>query len=138
MLRMRRPASRHTAKDSLKRSSSGSPFEHSLLELDGFLGQLEIRELLHGRLEVIDGRDEGTHPLDFAFVLRPEDFREDGIEHGVPGIILTDPAGSRVGRLRQRALAIFQTLRHFLLGRPLTLVFVFDKGGDGIAFALEQ
>jgi hypothetical protein len=47
---------------------------------------------LHRGFEVIDGRDQGTHPLGFAFVLRPEDFRENGIEHEVPDIILADPA----------------------------------------------
>jgi hypothetical protein len=47
---------------------------------------------LHPWFEVIDGRDQGTHPLGFAFVLRPEDFRENGIEHEVPDIILADPA----------------------------------------------
>src|SRR5258708_1719261 len=63
---------------------------YAFLEFNGLLSKLDIGKLLHRRLAVIDSRDERTHLLDFAFILRPEDFCEDGIEHGVPVIILAD------------------------------------------------
>ena len=65
----------------------------ALLEFDGFRGQLGVGELLELGLEIVDGGDDRTQPLDFAFVLGPEDFRKGGIEHGRgPTSILADLA----------------------------------------------
>ena len=65
----------------------------ALLEFDGFLGEFGVGELLEPGFEIVDGGDDWTHPLDFAFVPGPEDFRKGGVEHGRgPGSILADLA----------------------------------------------
>ena len=47
----------------------------ALLEFDGFLGQFGVGELLESGFEIVDGGDDWTEPLDFAFVPGPENFR---------------------------------------------------------------
>ena len=47
----------------------------ALLEFHRFLGEFGIGELLEPRFEIVDGGDNWTKPLDFAFVPGPEDFR---------------------------------------------------------------
>ncbi len=47
----------------------------ALLEFDGFLGQFGVGELLESGFEIVDGGDDWTQPLNFAFVPGPEDFR---------------------------------------------------------------
>jgi hypothetical protein len=65
----------------------------ALLEVHRFLGEFLIGELLEPRFEIVDGGDNWTEPLDFAFVPGPEDFRKSGVEHGRgPGSILADLA----------------------------------------------
>ena len=44
-------------------------------------GEVDIRQLAHGRLEIADGRHGGPHPFDFALVLGSENFREDWIDN---------------------------------------------------------
>ena len=46
----------------------------ALLEFDCFLSQFNVGKLLHPRLEVVDGGNDRTNALDFAFVLGAEDF----------------------------------------------------------------
>ena len=44
----------------------------SLFEINRFGGKIVIRELLHRRLQIVDGRDDRTHRLDFALVASAE------------------------------------------------------------------
>ena len=65
----------------------------ALLEFDGFLGEFGVGELLESGFEIVDGGDNWTEPLNFAFVPGPEDFRKSGVEHGRgPESILADLA----------------------------------------------
>ncbi len=57
----------------VERFAVGQP----LLEFDGLRGEIGVRELLHLRLEVADGRDSGTDRLDLTLVFRSEDLGED-------------------------------------------------------------
>ena len=47
----------------------------ALLEFHGFLGEFDVGELLESGFEIVDGGDNWTEALDFAFVPGPEDFR---------------------------------------------------------------
>ena len=59
-----------------------------LLEFDGLGGPLGVGELLRFGLEVVDGGDERAHLLYFALVRRPENFRENRVDHGYLSFIL--------------------------------------------------
>ena len=53
------------------------------LELDGLGGEIDIRQLAHGRLEVVDGRHRGQHGFDLALGFGAEDLGQDGVnDHG--------------------------------------------------------
>ena len=60
-------------------SALGEP----LFEVDGFCLQVDIGELLRLRLELIDGRDHRQQGFDFALVLGPENFGQNGVNHEV-------------------------------------------------------
>ncbi len=53
----------------------------ALLEFDGFLGEFGVGKLLDRRLEIVNGGDDWTDPLNFAFVPGPEDFRQYLVDH---------------------------------------------------------
>ena len=55
------------------------------LEFDGLGGEIDIRERLDARLEVVDSRDERHHGLDFTLVFGAKNLGQDDINHeGLP------------------------------------------------------
>ena len=102
---------------------------NALLEVDGFLGQFGVGELLERGFEIVNGGDHRTEPLDFAFVPGPENFRKSGVEHGQgPGSILADLANCEVlsgwgsvtpGRIVAR-MTVRMLLRHVKLENLLS------------------
>ena len=44
----------------------------AFFEFNGFGGEIDVGELLQGRLEIVDCGDDRTHRLDFALVLVPK------------------------------------------------------------------
>ena len=80
MPRVRRLASRTTAKASGRRSSSVVPAASRLLELGRLGGQFLVGEGLHLRLERIDRLEDRTQGLDLALILGAEDLGEEAVK----------------------------------------------------------
>ena len=59
----------------------GGALSDLLLELDGFGGEIGVREGAHGRFEIADGRDHRLHALDLALGFGAEDFRQDFVDN---------------------------------------------------------
>src|SRR5437667_12341359 len=79
----------------------GLAVSDALLEIDGLGGEFGVGELLKSGLQIIDGGNDRTHLLDIAFVLGPENFRKDGIEH-CGGLLLFYTFRTRPSCLRLR------------------------------------
>jgi len=55
----------------------------ALFEFDGFGGEVDVRQLAHGGLEIGDGGHGGQHAFDLALGLGAKDLRQDYINNHV-------------------------------------------------------